>query len=62
MGMGILTIFRPRASLCRRDDAVGHNVQAAGNIQYGYRLIHIVALSAMGNKTVMEPDCRHVQH
>lgn len=62
MGLGIHPIFRPRASICRRDDAVGHNVQAIGNIQYGYRPIHIMALSAMGNKAVMEPDCRHVQH
>ena len=60
MEMGANAILCRRNTLCRRsDDICAHHVQKARAIQHGRRLIHQLALPAVGHQTFLEPIRGH---
>ncbi len=56
MDMGSITLFRRGVAIRGSNDTIGNRVQTPWCFQYRYCPIHILALSAMGHKTILEPD------
>ena len=54
-------VFCGRTSVCGSDDHRGDHVQEDGYLQYRYRTLHRMALSALGDQTLLESVCRFGQ-
>lgn len=52
--MGAHIIFCRRHTIRSRNDDIAHHVQAARYVQYRHNPLHLVALSAVGDQTVLE--------
>lgn len=62
MDVGLDALFCAGASICGCHDHIGHNVQAPRHIQYRYSSLYVMALSAVGHKTVLESGGGSVRH
>ena len=56
MGLDTQPLLRQRATVCGRDEYIGHHVQKTGHIKYGYRPLHQLVISTMDHQAVLEPD------